>query len=61
MATSLMVLGSALGPGLTGALIDLGYPFADQMVFFAVYILAACALTHLAMRRAAPLLPSAAA
>ncbi|MBZ0128434.1 MAG: MFS transporter [Rhodobacteraceae bacterium] len=61
LATSLMVLGSALGPGLTGALIDLGYPFADQMVFFAVYILAACTLTHLAMRRAAPLLPNAAA
>lgn len=51
LATSLMVFGSALGPGITGALIDYGIPFKDQMVGFSVYILAACFLTHFAMRR----------
>ena len=54
LATALMVFGSAIGPGLTGLLIDFGYPFKDQMVFFAVYILLACLLTHFAMQRAAP-------
>lgn len=53
VAMAFMVFGSAIGPGLTGALIDLGFPFQDQMVFFAIYILAACGVTHLAMRRAA--------
>lgn len=49
VATALMVFGSALGPGLTGLLIDFGIPFQDQMAFFAVYILAACLLTYFAM------------
>ena len=31
LATAAMVLGSAIGPGVTGALIDLGYAFPDQM------------------------------
>ncbi len=57
LATSMMVFGSALGPGVTGLLIDLGIPFQDQMVGYAIYILAACCLTHIAMRRAAPALP----
>ncbi len=61
LATSLMVLGSALGPGVTGALIDLGIPFQDQMVAYAGYILFACLLTHVAMRRAAQSLPVSAA
>jgi len=54
LATSLMVLGSALGPGVTGALIDYGIPFKDQMVFFAIYMLAICGLTFFAMKKAAP-------
>jgi MFS family permease len=53
LVTALMVFGSALGPGVTGALIDAGIPFEDQMVGFAFYILAACLLTHIAMQRAA--------
>jgi MFS family permease len=61
LATSMMVFGSALGPGITGLLIDLGIPFQDQMVGYAIYILAACCLTHIAMRRAAPALPVSAA
>lgn len=58
LATSLMVLGSALGPGITGLLIDLGYPFHQQMLGYAVYILAACLLTHIAMMRAKTSLPA---
>lgn len=54
VATALMVFGSALGPGMTGALIDLGIPFKDQMAGFAVYILAACLLTFYAMQRVRP-------
>ena len=56
LATALMVFGSAIGPGMTGLLIDFGFPFKDQMVFFAIYILCACLLTHFAMQRAAPAL-----
>ncbi len=52
LAAALMVFGSAIGPGMTGALIDLGIPFQDQMVGFAAYILVVCFLTWLAMRRA---------
>ncbi len=51
MATSMMVFGSAVGPGLTGWLIDRGLNFPDQMYFFGFYILAVCALTFAAMRR----------
>ncbi len=51
LAAALMVFGSALGPGVTGALIDLGMPFHKQMLYFAVYILLACGLAYFAMRR----------
>ncbi len=44
MATAVMVLGSAIGPGVTGYLIDLGLPFQDQMVGIAIYFVAASAL-----------------
>lgn len=51
LATAVMVLGSALGPGLTGAAIDAGVPFPDQMGAVALYFLGACALAALAVRR----------
>ena len=42
VAAALMVFGSAIGPGITGWLIDLGYDFPDQMIPIALfYILAA--------------------
>ena len=50
-----MVLGSAIGPALTGALIDRGLDFPDQMAAIAAYIVAASALVGLgiaATRRA---------
>jgi len=59
LAMALMVFGSAIGPGITGALIDLGIPFHQQMVYFGVYILCACGLTHIAMRRAMPAIAAA--
>ena len=55
MATAVMVLGSAIGPGLTGLLIDAGIPFEAQMPGIAAYFVAASALAALvagpAMRR----------
>jgi MFS family permease len=50
LATSMMVFGSALGPGLTGLLIDRGINFEDQMVFIAGYVLVVCGLTYFAMK-----------
>jgi len=51
LATALMVFGSAIGPGVTGLLIDLGFPFHVQMLGYAAYIMAGCMLTWVAMRR----------
>lgn len=60
MTTAVMVLGSAVGPGLTGYLIDLGLDFQDQMVGIAVYFLAAAGLVTIGVTRARRLLPLAA-
>ncbi len=60
LATAVMVLGSALGPGITGALIDFGIVFADQMVGIAAYFLFAAVLVALGVGRARRLLPLAA-
>ena len=51
-STSIMVLGSALGPGISGALIDLGHDFPSQMLWIAGYFAAALVLTWLAVARA---------
>lgn len=45
MATAVMVLGSAIGPGLTGLIIDNGINYADQMVWVSIYYLFAASLT----------------
>jgi len=58
MAAAVMVFGTAVGPILTGTLIDAGLSFDDQMVGIAAWFLFACACTALAISRAAPLLPS---
>ena len=57
MATAIMVLGSALGPGLTGALIDAGVPFEAQMPGIAAYCVAASALSAAFAGRAMRRLP----
>ena len=52
-ATAIMVFGSAIGPGLTGLLIDLGLGFPTQLTAMGLYFLvaAACAATGIARAR----------
>ena len=50
-AAAIMVLGSAIGPGLTGALIDAGIDFPHQMLGIAAYIVLACGLVAVGVRR----------
>lgn len=60
LATAVMVMGTAIGPGLTGALIDAGLIFEDQMLGIAAYFCGAAALVGLGIARARPLLPGTA-
>jgi MFS family permease len=48
---SAMVLASALGPGLTGALIDLGMPLPTQMLWMAAWCIAASLALALAANK----------
>ena len=50
-AAAIMVLGSAIGPGLTGALIDAGIDFPHQMLGIAAYIVLACGLVAVGVQR----------
>ncbi|MXQ08237.1 MFS transporter [Alphaproteobacteria bacterium GH1-50] len=52
VSTSIMVFGSAIGPGISGALIDLGYSFPEQMGVLVVYFLIAAILVWVATARA---------
>lgn len=52
IAVAIMVLGSAIGPGLSGALIDAGISFPRQMWGISAYILASCWLVAYAATRA---------
>ena len=56
MATALMVLGSALGPGLTGFGIDMGVGLEQQYLYIAGYFACATILMMIGIRRATPLL-----
>lgn len=58
-AAAVMVLGSAIGPGVSGFLIDFGMPFTDQMVIYAVYFVTTALLAFVAITRARKLLPTA--
>jgi MFS family permease len=51
-STVIMVFGSAIGPGLTGWLIDYGIPFTDQMIAIAVYLLIGAVLTSIGVIKA---------
>ena len=46
-----MVLSSAIGPGLTGALIDYGMAFPTQLWFMGIYCFAACLVLFVASRK----------
>ena len=52
VSTSIMVFGSALGTGISGMLIDLGYDFPSQMAAIGVYFLIAAVLAWIATARA---------
>ena len=57
LATAVMVLGSAVGPGVTGVLIDMGLPFPDQMLGIAFWFVAVAVLCQITLGRAKRLLP----
>ncbi|MFK7754935.1 MAG: MFS transporter [Sedimentitalea sp.] len=57
LATAVMVLGSAIGPGITGLLIDLGIGIERQFIGIAVYFLFATALMAFGIGRARADLP----
>jgi MFS family permease len=60
LATAVMVLGSAIGPGITGVLIDTGIIFENQMVGIALFFVFAAGLVTVGVRAARPRLPVAA-
>ncbi|MEL6800470.1 MAG: MFS transporter [Pseudomonadota bacterium] len=59
MATAVMVLGSAIGPGITGYFIDQGISFPDQMPAIAVYFLVVAVIVGVGVGIARRRLPSA--
>ncbi len=59
VVAAIMVFGSAIGPGITGWLIDRGIDYPDQMVGIAGYFLVAGVLTIIASTKARPLLATA--
>lgn len=56
ITVALMVLGTALGPGITGVLIDLGLTLSDQLFGISILFLVATGAAALGVRRARPLL-----
>jgi len=56
MAAAIMVLGSAIGPGLTGLGIDYGIGLETQFLFVAVYFGFATIMMFIGISRAKPLL-----
>ena len=59
VSASVMVFGSAVGPGISGLLIDLGLTFPEQMIGISGYFVAASILVWVAVREACAHLPSA--
>lgn len=57
LAAAVMVFGTAIGPILTGILIDWGVSFDTQMMGIAVWFLLACGITGLVVRQVVPSLP----
>jgi hypothetical protein len=52
VSTSIMVLGSAIGPGVSGLFIDLGFSFPQQMVLITGYFVLATGLVWIAISKA---------
>lgn len=59
MVAAVTVLGTALGPGITGLLLDLGLGFQTQLYGVALYFALSGGLAALAFARARPLLRAA--
>lgn len=59
-ATAVMVFGSAIGPGVSGYLIDFGVPFTTQMLGYAVYFGLSSILAAMGVLRARKRLPATA-
>ncbi|HKL64841.1 MAG TPA: MFS transporter [Roseovarius sp.] len=59
MAAAIMVLGSAIGPGITGLAIDLGLGIETQFVLIAGYFAFATVMMMIGVARARPALPPA--
>jgi MFS family permease len=59
-AAALMVFGSAIGPGVTGAMIDYGVDFPDQMIPIAVFYFIGALMAGLGILRYQRDLPVAA-
>lgn len=57
LATSAMVMATAAGPGITGAVIDAGVPFPDQALALSAYCLAASGLFVVVAPRITAMLP----
>ena len=51
MATAVSVFGSALGPALSGILIDYEIPFSKQMPFISVFVIICCFLNWIAVNK----------
>lgn len=60
IAMAAMVLGSAIGPAISGVLIDRGIAFPDQMIGIALWFVAASVLIWVGVAAAARTLPRAA-
>lgn len=56
LATAVMVLGSAIGPAITGGLIDAGIGLETQFVWIAVFFLQICLVLYVGVGRAMKLL-----
>jgi hypothetical protein len=60
VAAAVMVLGSAIGPGLTGILIDFGIGIETQYIWVAVYFVLTSLSIWIGISTSRKLLPSAA-
>lgn len=58
--TAMMILGSAIGPGLSGVFIDLGFGFEQQLLLYASTFVVASAAMIIPLQRATQRLPATA-
>jgi MFS family permease len=58
-AMAIVVFGSAIGPGLSGVLLDKGIAMSTQLVFYAVYFVCSAGIALIGTRKAHPLLTKA--